>query len=90
VIPWRVAADFRVSFEPHVVESSDVRFATIYAPGTRQNHPNEPGVFRYRLGRQLDTRRYPDGHYHIEVEATDSRGNTGRRRKAVTIEQPQV
>jgi hypothetical protein len=88
--PWRVAADFRVSFRPHVVDGSDTRFRNVYAPGTRQNHPDAPGLFRYRLAAQLDTRRYPDGRYHIEVEATDSRGNTGRRRKPVTIGQPQV
>jgi len=86
IIPWRVAADFRVSFPPHVVGDSDVRFGTIYAPGTRQNHPDQPGVFRYWLDRQLDTRRYPDGNYQIEVEARDVRGNSGRRQLPVTID----
>jgi hypothetical protein len=90
VFPWRVAADFRVSLRPHVVNGSDTRFRSVYAQGTRQNHPNAPGLFRYRLAAQLDTRRYPDGPYQIEVEAADARGNTGRRRKTVTIEQPQV
>jgi hypothetical protein len=90
IIPWRVAADFRVSFHPDVVNGSDVRFRNIYAPGTRQNHPNQPGLFRYWLSRRLDTRRYPDGPYQIEVEATDVRGNAGRRRLAVTIKQPEV
>lgn len=85
VIPWSVRADFRASFEPDVVDNSDVRFGTIYAPGTRQNHPNQPGLFRYWLRRQLDTRRYPDGRYQIEVEATDVRGNSGPRRLPVTI-----
>jgi hypothetical protein len=85
VAPWRVAADFRVSFTPRVAEGSDARFSRVYAPGTRQNHPNHPGRFRYRLGRRLDTRRYPDGRYHIEVEAADVRGNRGRRKAAVTI-----
>lgn len=88
--PWRVAADFRVSFRPQVVDGSDTRFRSVYAPGTRQNHPNAPGLFRYRLAARLDTRRFPGGRYGIEVEAADVRGNTGSRRKAVTIEQPQV
>jgi hypothetical protein len=86
VVPWRTVADFRVSFRPHVVNAADTRFGTVYAPGTRQNHPNAPGLFRYRLSRRLDTRRFADGPYQIEVEATDVRGNTGRRRRAVTIE----
>jgi hypothetical protein len=90
VVPWRTAADFRVSFRPDVVNDSDVRFGKVYAPATRQNHPDQPGLFRYRLSRRLDTRRFPDGRYQIEVEATDVRGNTGRRRRSVTIKQPEV
>lgn len=86
VAPWHVAADFRVSFEPRVVEGSDARFGKIYAPGTRQNHPNQPGRFRYWLSRGLDTSRHPDGRYHIEVEAVDVRGNRGRRQLPVTID----
>jgi hypothetical protein len=84
-IPWRVVADFRVSFKPHVVDSSDTGFGNVYAPGTRQNHPNKPGLFRYRLSKRLDTRRFADGAYVLEVEATDVRGNTGRRRLPVAI-----
>ena len=90
VFPWRAAADFRVSFQPHVVGGSDVRFAKIYAPATRQNHPNKPGLFRYLLSRRFDTRRYADGEYQLEVEATDVRGNAGRRLRAVRIANAQV
>ena len=90
VFPWRVAANFRASFKPRVVEGSDINFGKVYAPGTRQNHPNDPGLFRYRLSRRFDTRRYPDGEYHLEVEATDVRGNTGRRLRAVRIANQQV
>jgi hypothetical protein len=84
-IPWRIVADFRVSFRPHVVGDSEVRFGSIYAPGTRQSHPGQPGLFRYWLGRRLDTRHHRDGRYQIEVEATDVRGNRGRREFPVTI-----
>jgi hypothetical protein len=84
-IPWRNVADFRVSFRPHVVGDSEVRFGSIYAPGTRQNHAGQPGLFRYWLSRHLDTRHYPDGRYQVEVEATDVRGNRGRRELPVTI-----
>jgi hypothetical protein len=90
VVPWRTAADFRVSFRPDVLNGSDVRFGRVYAPATRQNHPDDPGLFRYWLSRRLDTRRFPDGRYQIEVEATDVRGNSGRRRRSVTIKQPEV
>lgn len=86
VVPWRTAADFRVSFRPHVVGGSDTRFDSVYAPGTRQNHPNQPGLFRYWLARQLDTGRFADGAYDVEVEAADVRGNVRRRLFAVTID----
>ena len=86
VFPWRVAADFRVSFEPRVVDGSDLRFGRVYAPGTRQNHPGKPGLFRYRLARRLDTRRFPDGAYRIQVDATDVRGNRGQRELRVAID----
>jgi hypothetical protein len=86
IAPWRVVADFRVSFRPHVVDDSDIRFGRVYAPGTRQNHPNDPGLFRYWLNRRLDTRRYPDGRYQVEVEAADVRDNRGQRRLPVTID----
>jgi hypothetical protein len=81
-----VAADFRVSFQPRVVDGSETRFRSVYAPGTRQNHPAKPGLFRYRLATRFDTRRYPDGSYLIEVEATDVRGNRGSRELPVAID----
>ena len=36
--------------------------------------------------RRLDTRRFPDGAYRVEVEATDIRGNVGRRELRVAID----
>jgi len=85
VVPWRVAANFRVSFEPDVVGNSDVHFGDVYAPGTRQNHPNEPGLFRFWLARGFDTRTHPDGTYRLDVEAADVRGNASRGHLEVTI-----
>jgi len=85
VVPWRVAADFRVSFRPDVVGSSDVHFGDVYAPGTRQNHPNAPGLFRFWLVRGFDTRAHPDGTYRLDVEAADVRGNASRGHLAVTF-----
>jgi hypothetical protein len=78
VVPWTVSIDFRRSFRPHVVGASDLHFGDVYAPGTRQNHPNKPGLYRFWLARRLDTNRHPDGQYRLEVEASDVRGNTSR------------
>jgi hypothetical protein len=85
VMPWRVAADFRTSFAPHVVGNTDSRFGDVYAPGTRQNHPNQPGLFRFWLARRFDTRHYSDGLYVLEVAATDIRGNSSQRRLPITL-----
>jgi hypothetical protein len=79
-VPWRIVFDFRTSFVPRIAGNppSDVHFDDVYAPGTRQNHPNAPGLFRIWLARGFDTRRYPDGDYRMDVEAADIRGNASR------------
>jgi hypothetical protein len=86
-VPWRVVFDFRTSFVPRIAghPPSDARFDDVYAPGTRQNHPNAPGLFRIWLARRFDTRRYPDGDYRLDVEAADIRGNASRGHLVVTI-----
>ena len=88
VVPWQVAFDHGTSFHPDVQGSpaSDVNFGAVYAPDTTQNNPNMPGVFHIWLKRGFDTSRYPDGHYHVEVEAADVRGNRGRHELPVTID----
>jgi hypothetical protein len=85
VVRWRVAADFRTSFVPAVAGNSDLHFDEVYAPGTRQNHPNEPGLFRFWLARGFDTRPHPDGNYLLEVQAADVRGNSSLGRLALTF-----
>jgi hypothetical protein len=85
VVPWRVAADFRTSFVPTVAGNSDVHFGYVYAPGTRQNHPNAPGLFRFSLVRGFDTRRHPDGNYVLEAQAADVRGNSSHGQLALTF-----
>src|SRR5438094_389867 len=70
---------------PHVVGNSDVHFGDIYAPGTRQNHPNAPGLFRFWLARRFDTRPHPDGDYRLDVEAADVHGNASRDHLVVTF-----
>jgi Peptidase family M23 len=84
VIPWRVAADFRSRLPPKA------RFSAIYASGTRQNHPNGPGIYRFWLARSWDTRQHRDGSYRLDVEATDIRGNATRRHLQLTLVNEQV
>jgi hypothetical protein len=79
VVPWRVVADFRRTLVPAS------RYDDVYAPGTRQNHPNEPGLYRFRLARGFDTTRHPDGNYRLDVEAADIRGNASRGHLTLTI-----
>ena len=90
VVRWRVAADFRRSFVPAVKGNSDVHFGDVYAPRTRQNHPNKPGLFRFWLARAFDTTVHPDGDYRLDVEAADARGNASRGHLVVTFVNEQV
>ena len=67
VVPWTVAVDSG-TYHPRS------RFADVFAPGTHQNFPGKPGRFVFWLTHGLDL---PDGHYAIEVQASDTRRNTG-------------
>ena len=69
VRPWRIAVDFRT----HMLDRK--QFAAIYAPGTRQNHPNKPGCYRFYVAHTWSTHLLPNGSYRIDVEATDLSGN---------------
>ena len=86
-VPWRIASDFRTSFVPKIggKPPSDVHFGTIYAPGTRQNKPNKPGLYRIWLARRFDTRPFPDGDYRLDVEAADIRGKASRSHLVVSF-----
>ena len=68
----------------------EFRFHLIYAGGTRQNHPNTPGRYRFWLARAWDTRRHRDGRYRLDVEAADIRGNTSRRHLELVLVNGQV
>ena len=57
----------------------------IYAPGTRQNRPNKPGVYRFYLAHTWSTRTLPDGHYHLDVQAADVSGNKATATLPVTL-----
>ncbi len=81
--PWRIAADFRTTWLP------PVEFGEIYAPGTTQNRPWEPGRYVYWLARGLDTAELANGDYRLEVAAEDTRGNTGTASLALEVQNPQ-
>jgi hypothetical protein len=69
VRPWHVAVDFRRRMLDREL------FAAVYAPGTRQNHPNQAGCYRFYLARTWSTRLLPNGHYQLDVQAADVSGN---------------
>ena len=77
VVPWQVVFDHRSSFRPqiHGTPPSDTNFAAVYTADTTQNNPNSPGSYHFWLTRHFNTDDYPDGDYHLEVEASDVRGN---------------
>ena len=79
VRPWHTPVDLAT----HFWRQPD--FERIYAPGTRQNHANEPGLYRFYLARTWSTRLLPDGEYVVEVEASDLDGNAGVRRTGLTL-----
>jgi len=67
VLPWTVAVDSSI-YHP----KSD--FNSVYAPGTHQNFAGRTGRFVFWLTHGLALH---DGHYAIEVQASDTRDNTG-------------
>src|SRR5206468_1350563 len=71
VRPWHTAVDFAESLLPQEA------FDRVYAPGTRQNHAGEPGLYRFYLAHTWSTAELADGSYELEVEASDLAGNTG-------------
>jgi hypothetical protein len=78
---WHVADDFRTSLPT-------VPFSSVYAQGTRQNHPRPgSGTGRYRLllARGWDTHTLPNGTYHLEVAVSDTRGNTTHAAAEFTV-----
>ena len=77
--PWHTPVDFSKHL-PHKEE-----FRRIYAPGTRQNRAGTPGLYRLFLAHTWSTTLFPDGPYHVEVEAIDLYGNTSSRQLAFTI-----
>jgi hypothetical protein len=69
VRPWHTPIDLR----PRMLDKE--RFSSVYAPGTRQNHPSRPGCLRFYLAHSWSTRLLPNGHYELEVEAANVSGH---------------
>ena len=79
VRPWRVPVDLGRELLPREA------FRRIYAPGTRQNREGRPGLYRFYLAHTWTTTLLEDGRYHLEVEASDLRGNKGGLHLPFTI-----
>ena len=68
---WHTPIDFSQGLLPQD------QFSRVYAPGTRQNRPGKPGLYRFYLAHTWSTRMLADGDYELEVEASDLYGNRG-------------
>jgi hypothetical protein len=76
---WHIPVDFTKGLLPKE------RFNAVYAPGTRQNRAEKPGLYRFYLAHTWSTQVLPDGDYELEVEASDLAGNTGSLRLPFTL-----
>jgi hypothetical protein len=72
VRPWHAPFDLATRMLPERL------YPIVYAPGTRQNHPNQPGLFRYFLAHSWSTGLVPDGNYTLQAEVADLHGNKAR------------
>jgi hypothetical protein len=79
VVPWRATADFRTTLP------ANSQYHTVYAAGTTQNHPPAAGRYRFRLAHAFDTTAHLDGSYRLDVEVADTRGNSSRGHRTLTI-----
>jgi hypothetical protein len=78
VLPWRTAADFRLTIPPVSA------FAEVWAPATRQNHVRAPGIYQFILAHDLELR---GGAYRVEVQARDLSENATLRSFELDTEQ---
>jgi Peptidase family M23 len=67
IVPWTVAESASTYHPPR-------DYAQVFARGTHQNFPGKPGRYVFWLTHGIGLL---DGHYAIEVQASDTRGNTG-------------
>jgi hypothetical protein len=91
VIRWRVRRGNKTVRSWHTPVDLRLRmldqdqFAKVYAPGTRQNHPNKPGRYRYYLAHTWSTKLLPNGTYELDVEAANVGGHKSTATLAFTI-----
>jgi hypothetical protein len=69
VRPSHAPVDFRRTLLPPSL------FRVVYAPGTRQNKPNQRGRYRFYVAHGWSTGRLRNGLYRLEVSAADAHGN---------------
>jgi hypothetical protein len=79
VRPWRSPVDFRNA----MLDAS--LYSTIYAHGTHQNHPNQPGCYRFFLAHSWSTRILRKGPHRLEVEGSDCSRNKALAALAFTV-----
>ena len=79
VRPWHTPVDLRLR-----MLDQDL-FPKVYAPGTRQNHPNKPGRYRFYLAHTWSTKLLPNGHYELDVEAANVAGHKASASLPFTI-----
>ena len=90
VVRWRLVGSRGLSGRWHT--AVDLRNALpsggydcVYAKWTRQNKPWRAGRYRIYLASRLDTTRYADGRYLVEVRTADATGNGVMATFPVTI-----
>jgi hypothetical protein len=67
---WQTAVDFRGALPPAW------EFDHVYARGTYDNGPNEPGRYRFYLVHDWDANQLRPDDYELEVAVSDTAGNT--------------
>lgn len=80
-VGWRTAADFRSTMLPAST------FARVYTAATLQNHKGESGRFCFYLARGWAGANRAAGAYTVQVEASDTAGNTTVAAAEVSIGQ---
>ncbi len=68
VRPWRTAFDVRERLP-------EADYHGVYVDGTAQNHPDRPGLYRFRLATGFSAGSLRAGDYALRVAVRDSRGN---------------
>ena len=76
--PLRAGVDLRTFRTPDA-------FHVVYAPDTRQNHPNKPGHYAFNLAHDSNSPAFANGRYLIEVLASDIHGNRATSALPFTI-----